>query len=298
MENINTSQKAEGRGRNIAEIRLSVSLQTFKYPDGSEALSDIRLEVHRGEFIGILGSNGSGKTTLLKVLDGLIKEYSGNVFLDGADVKDLSPKQIYQKVGLVFQNPDDQLFSPTVFEDVAFGPRNMGFAPEEVHRRVAGALKAVDMDGLSNKSIHHLSFGQKKRICIAGLLAMGHEILLLDEPTAGLDPMGEYKMMGLLTRLNREQGVTIVMATHSVDLVPLFLDRLYILSRGRIARSGPPAEVFTAPEDMAQVKLRLPHIAELIYRLRNEDGLSFDKIPLTVGEARREIIKAMKGRHA
>jgi cobalt/nickel transport system ATP-binding protein len=279
-------------------IRLSVSLDSFVYSDGTQALSDIRLEVRKGEFAGILGSNGSGKTTLLRVMDGLVKEHKGKVLLDGGDVRKLSPKQIYQKVGLVFQNPDDQLFAPTVFEDVAFGPQNMGFAQEEVVRRVNSALNAVDMDGFAKKSIHNLSFGQKKRICIAGLMAMGHEILLLDEPTAGLDPMGEYRMMDLLTKLNREQGVTVVMATHSVDLVPLFLDRLYILSKGHIVRSGSPAEVFTAPEEMAQVKLRLPHIAELIYRLKNEDGMHFHKIPLTVGEARREIIKAMKDSHA
>lgn len=279
-------------------VRLSVSLDSFAYGDGTQALGDIGLEVRKGEFVGILGSNGSGKTTLLKVMDGLVKDYQGRVLLDGADVRKLSPKQIYQKVGLVFQNPDDQLFAPTVFEDVAFGPQNMGFAQEEIVRRVNSALNAVDMDGFAKKSIHNLSFGQKKRICIAGLLAMGHEILLLDEPTAGLDPMGEYKMMDLLTKLNKEQGVTVVMATHSVDLVPLFLDRLYILSKGRIVRSGPPAEVFTAPEEMAQVKLRLPHIAELIYRLKNEDGVHFEKIPLTVGEARREIIKTMKDHYA
>jgi len=286
------------RGRNSADIRLSVAIELFAYADGTQALGDIALEVRKGEFVGILGSNGSGKTTLLKVMDGLMKEYKGVVLLDGADVRKLSPKQIYRKVGLVFQNPDDQLFAPTVFEDVAFGPLNMGFGEDEVSRRATRALKAVDMDGFAGKSIHNLSFGQKKRICIAGLLAMGHEILLLDEPTAGLDPMGEYKMMGLLTRLNREQGVTIVMATHSVDMVPLFLDRLYILSKGRIVRSGSPAEVFTAPEEMERVKLRLPQIAELIYRLKNEDGVAFDKIPLTVGEARREIIKTMKDHHA
>ncbi len=285
-------------GQKSADIRLSVAIDIFAYADGTQALGGITLEVRKGEFIGILGSNGSGKTTLLKIMDGLMKDYQGRVLLDGADVRKLSPKQIYQKVGLVFQNPDDQLFAPTVFEDVAFGPLNMGFGEDEVSRRVTSALNAVDMDGFAGKSIHNLSFGQKKRICIAGLLAMGHEILLLDEPTAGLDPMGEYKMMGLLTRLNREQGVTIVMATHSVDLVPLFLNALYILSRGRIVRGGPPAEVFTAPEDMAQVKLRLPHIAELIYRLKNEDGMNFEKVPLTIGEARREIIKAMKDSHA
>ncbi len=279
-------------------IRLAVAVDVFAYADGTQALHDIRLEVRKGEFAGILGSNGSGKTTLLKVMDGLVKEYKGEVLLDGRDVRRLTPKEIYLKVGLVFQNPDDQLFAPTVFEDVAFGPLNMGLTQEDVARRVNSVLKAVEMDGFAGKSIHNLSFGQKKRICIAGLLAMGHEILLLDEPTAGLDPMGEYKMMALLTKLNREQGVTVVMATHSVDLVPLFLDRLYILSKGGIVRSGPPSEVFTAPEEMAQVKLRLPHIAELIYRLKHEDGVAFDKIPLTVGEARREILKTMRNDHA
>jgi cobalt/nickel transport system ATP-binding protein len=279
-------------------IQLAVDVAVFAYADGTQALSEIRLEVRKGEFVGILGSNGSGKTTLLKVMDGLVKVCQGEVLLDSQDIRQLSPKEIYLKVGLVFQNPDDQLFAPTVFEDVAFGPLNMGLTQEEIARRVDIALNAVEMDGFAGKSIHNLSFGQKKRICIAGLLAMGHELLLLDEPTAGLDPMGEYKMMALLTKLNREQGVTVVMATHSVDLVPLFLDRLYILSKGRIVRSGSPSEVFTAPEEMAQVKLRLPQVAELIYRLKHEDGVSFDKIPLTVGEARREILRKMRDIHA
>jgi cobalt/nickel transport system ATP-binding protein len=275
-------------------IRLSIHIDQFQYPDGTAALSDIRIEVGKGEFTGILGSNGSGKTTLLKVMDGLMRDYSGNVLLDGEDIRKLSPRDIYRKVGLVFQNPDDQLFAHTVFDDVAFGPRNMGFAEPEVAERVRDALHSVDMEECAGKSIHHLSFGQKKRICIAGLLAMGHEILLLDEPTAGLDPMGEYRMMKLLTRLNREKGVTIVMATHSVDLVPLFLHRLHILSRGKIVRGGTPEEVFTAPEEMADVKLRLPQIAELIFRLKHEDNVSFERIPLTIGEARREILETLK----
>ncbi len=270
--------------------RLSVTIQSFYYPDGTRALHDIILKIGRGEFVGILGSNGSGKTTLLKVMDGLLHDYQGVTLLDGTDIRKLSPKEIYGKVGLIFQNPDEQLFAPTVFEDVSFGPRNMGFSDEEVSRRVDRALRDVDMEGHAKKSIHHLSFGQKKRICIAGLLAMGHQILLLDEPTAGLDPMGEYRMMDLLTKLHRKQGVTVIMATHSVDLVPLFLDRLAILSKGRIVRSGPPADVFTAPDEMAQVKLRLPHIAELIYRLKNEDGVPFENIPLTVGEARKQLL--------
>ncbi|MCL4490387.1 MAG: ATP-binding cassette domain-containing protein [Nitrospirae bacterium] len=276
-------------------VRLAVKVDSFKYPDGTHALSDIHLEIKRGEFIGILGSNGSGKTTLLKIMDGLIKDFKGCVQLDGKDIRKLSPKEIYKKVGLVFQNPDDQLFAPTVYEDVAFGPINMGFAEKEVARRIKDALKDVEMDGSAKKSIHNLSYGQKKRVCIAGLLAMGHEILLLDEPTAGLDPMGEYKMMHLLTRLNKERGVTIAMATHSVDMVPLFLHKLYILSKGSIMRSGTPEDVFTAPEEMTQVKLRLPQIAELIYKLKHEDNIPFGKVPLTVGEARREIIKAVMG---
>lgn len=274
--------------------RLSVHIDTFSYPDGTIALSDIHIDVGHGEFTGILGSNGSGKTTLLKVMDGLIKDYRGSVLLDGEDIRGLSPTHIYRKMGLIFQNPDDQLFAHTVFEDTAFGPRNMGFGEDEVAERVRGALRDVDMEEHAGKSIHHLSFGQKKRVCIAGLLAMGHEILLLDEPTAGLDPMGEYRMMELLTRLNRENGVTIVMATHSVDLVPLFLHRLHILSRGRFVRGGTPEEVLTAPDEMADVKLRLPHIAELIFRLKHEDRLPFDRVPLTIGEARREIMEKLK----
>ena len=275
----------------VNSVRLSVAIDSFRYPDGTTALAEIRFDVQKGEFCGILGANGSGKTTLLKVMDGLIREYTGRVLLDGDEVTRLKPRDIYRKVGLVFQNPDDQLFAHTVFEDVAFGPRNMDFAEDEVQRRVNAALVSVEMADYAGKQINALSYGQKKRACIAGLLAMGHEILLLDEPTAGLDPMGEYRMMEILTRLNREEGVTIVMATHSVDLVPLFLHRLHILSRGRIVRSGAPEEVFTAPAEMENVKLRLPHIAELIYRLKHEDDVPFDRIPLTIGEARREIVE-------
>jgi len=273
--------------------RLSARINSFRYPDGTTALSDILLDIMPGEFCGILGSNGSGKTTLLKLLDGMIKDFSGTVLLDSDDIRRLSPRQIYGKVGLVFQNPDDQLFAHSVYEDAAFGPRNMGLDEEEVRKRVAEALEAVEMADLAAKDIHNLSYGQKKRVCIAGLLAMGHEILLLDEPTAGLDPMGEYRMMELLTRLNRESAVTIVMATHSVDLVPVFLSRLHILSRGRLVRSGTPEEVFSNRDELAGVKLRLPYIAELIHQLKTGDRLPFRRIPLTVGEARRDILETL-----
>jgi len=272
--------------------RLSAQIHSFRYPDGTTALSDILLDVTAGECCGILGSNGSGKTTLLKLLDGMIKDFNGTVLLDGDNIRRLSPREIYSKVGLVFQNPDDQLFAHSVYEDVAFGPRNMGCDEDTVRRLVAEALEAVEMSELAAKDIHNLSYGQKKRVCIAGLLAMGHEILLLDEPTAGLDPMGEYRMMELLTRLNRESGVTIIMATHSVDLVPVFLNRLHILSRGRVVRSGTPEEVFSNRDELAGVKLRLPYIAELIHQLKSGDNLPFRRIPLTVGEARRDILEA------
>jgi len=274
--------------------RLSVKKVSFKYPGGTRSLSDIDLQVRRGEFIGILGANGSGKTTLLKVMDGLLKDCEGSVLLDGRKIRELAPREIYRKVGLIFQNSDEQLFAPTVFEDVAFGPINMGFSGEEVALRVTQALRDVDMEGYGKRSIHHLSFGEKKRICLAGLLAMGQEILLLDEPTDGLDPTGEYRMMNLLMRLNKEKKITIAMATHRVDLVPLFLDRLYILSKGRIVREGSPEDVFTTPDEMEEIRLRLPQIAELIYRLKHEDRLPFHKVPLTIGEAREEIIRLIK----
>ncbi|MBI5740048.1 MAG: ATP-binding cassette domain-containing protein [Nitrospirae bacterium] len=272
----------------------SVKNVSYRYPDGTRALDGINLEVRQGAFVGLLGANGSGKTTLLRAMDKLLKGVEGQIRLSGVDISAMSPKEIYKKVGLVFQNPDDQLFAPTLFEDVAFGPMNMGFNAKEVERRVLNALKEVELSGLEKKSVHNLSFGQRKRACIAGLLAMGHETLLLDEPTAGLDPMGEYRMMKLLWKLNKENGVTVIMATHSVDLVPVFLDSLYILSKGRITRGGTPEEVFDAPEDMANIKLRLPHIAELLYKLKHEDKMNFDRIPLTIGEARREILKAIQ----
>jgi cobalt/nickel transport system ATP-binding protein len=275
-------------------VRFSVKEVSFRYPDGTQSLFGLDLAIRGGEFVGILGANGSGKTTLLKVMDGLMKDFEGSVYLDGVGIRELSPKEIYRKVGLVFQNPDEQLFASTVFEDVAFGPTNMGLPKEEITSRVHSALQDVEMEGYAKKSIYNLSFGEKKRVCIAGLLAMGHEILLLDEPTDGLDPMGEYKMMDLLTGLNKGKKITIVMATHRVDLVPLFLDRLYILSKGRIVRGGLPEDVFTGPDEMESVRLRLPQIAELIYRLKHDDKLPFKKIPLTVGEARREILKLVQ----
>ncbi len=273
-----------------ADLIFHIKSLLFKYPDGTVALSDINMDIRQGEFIGILGANGCGKTTLLKVMDGLFKKFEGKVHLKNQDITKLTPKQIYREIGLVFQNPDDQLFAPTLFEDVAFGPHNMGFEDQEINTRVLKSLKDVGLEGNENKPIHHLSFGQKKRACIAGLLAMGHTTLLLDEPTAGLDPLGEHTMMRLLQQLNKEKNVTIVMATHSVDLIPLFLNRLYILDKGNLIQKGTPEEVFKHPDELATAKLRLPQVAELIYKLKHQDNMPFKKLPLTIGEARQEIL--------
>ena len=264
---------------------------SYTYPDGSKALQDVRLKVEKGEFVGLLASNGSGKTTLLRCLNGLIKPQAGEVTIDGEAIAALPQKVLFQRIGMVFQNPNDQLFASTVAEDVAFGPSNMGLPKDEVKARVEDSLKAVGMDELGKKSIHNLSFGQQKRVCIAGALAMHPEALLLDEPTAGLDPMGEHKIMELLQRLNRERGLTIVMATHMVDMVPLFINRIYILSRGKVLREGTPEKVFSDPEMIRDAKLRLPMIAELIELMKREDGIHFDRTPLTIGEARRELVK-------
>lgn len=264
---------------------------SYTYPDGSKALQDVSLNVEKGEFVGLLASNGSGKTTLLRCLNGLIKPQVGEVAIDGEAIATLPQKVLFQRIGMVFQNPNDQLFASTVAEDVAFGPSNMGLPKNEVKSRVDEALKAVGMDGLGSKSIHNLSFGQQKRVCIAGALAMHPEVLLLDEPTAGLDPMGEHKIMELLLKLNSERGLTIVMATHMVDMVPLFISRIYILSRGKVLREGTPEKVFSDPEMIRDAKLRLPMIAELIELMKREDGIQFERIPLTIGEARRELVK-------
>jgi cobalt/nickel transport system ATP-binding protein len=266
---------------------------SFSYPDGTPAISGVDFRAEKGEFIGLLASNGSGKTTLLRLLCGLLKPSAGQIEINGKKISGIPKRELFRQLGMVFQNPADQLFAATLAEDVAFGPVNMGLPPGEVKKRVYGAIEAAGLGGLGHKPIQALSYGQQKRACIAGLLAMGQNIMLLDEPTAGLDPMGEYKTMDLLTRLNREQGITMVMATHNVDLVPLFIDRLYILSKGKVAREGTPAEVFNASSDLKGVKLRLPQIAELIEKMKDEDHVSFDRLPLTIGEARREILKHM-----
>lgn len=270
---------------------LEVDSVSFSYPDGFEALTEVDFRVRRGEFVAMLASNGSGKTTLIRILAGLLKPRHGKTRVNGRDLRDYPQDVLYQQVGLVFQNPNDQLFCATVREDVAFGPRNLGLPEAEVEKRVAEALHAVGAAELEARAIHHLSFGQQKRVAIAGVLAMKPPILVLDEPTAGLDPLGEHNMLRLLVALNREQGITIVLATHSVDTLPLFADRIYLLNQGRVLKHGTPDEVFLDYELIERASLRLPYVTHLLHEMKRFDGVPIQGMPLTVREARDQLLK-------
>ncbi|NQT85262.1 ATP-binding cassette domain-containing protein [bacterium] len=263
----------------------------YTYAEGTQALTDVDFRAENGEFVAMLASNGSGKTTLLRALTKLITPQRGRVLIQGRDIRHVAESELYQQVGLVLQNPADQLFAPTVYDDVAYGPRNLGLDEDAVRARADEALGAVDAAALAERAIHHLSFGEQKRVCLAGVLAMKPSILLLDEPTAGLDPAGEALMMHLLNRLNREQGITIVLATHSVDLLPLFADRITILNRGRLLKTGTPEEIFTDQEMVERSSLRLPYISRLLHELQSLDGVPVDGLPLTVREARLQLLE-------
>ncbi len=261
----------------------------FAYPGGIEALTGLAFRAMEGELVAVLGANGSGKTTLMKVLMRLLRPQQGTVRLAGVDVAGLPSAELYRKIGMVFQNPADQLFAATVEQDIAFGPRNLGLPAAEVTERVREALAAVDALPLAERPIQRLSFGQQKRICLAGVLAMRPSILVLDEPTAGLDPASEAQTIELLVRLNRQRNITTIVSTHCVDLLPVLADRIYVLSQGRMRREGPPREVLADRQAAAEAGLRLPLIAQLFHELR-ESGLEVDSLPLTVDEARRQLL--------
>lgn len=267
----------------------------YEYPDGTKALKDVNFTAEEGKIIALLGPNGAGKSTLFLHFNGILEPSSGEVLVNGESIgyekKELM--KVRQKVGIVFQNPDDQLFAPTVMEDVAFGPMNMDLPEEEVKKRVKSALKRVGMTGFEKKPPHHLSGGQKKRVAIAGILAMHPEIMVLDEPTSGLDPKGASHILQLLYQLNKE-GMTIVISTHDVDLVPLYASTVYIISKGKIIKEGSPQTVFEDVETIRAANLRLPRIAHLMEILKKEDKLPLGKpYPLTIGEARRRILKEL-----
>ncbi len=264
---------------------------TYNYPDGTEALKNVNFKAEEGKIVALLGPNGAGKSTLFLHFNGILRPSSGSILIDDEEInyhkKDLM--KVRQKVGIVFQNPDDQLFAPTVIEDVAFGPMNLGLPREEVEKRVDESLKRVGMEEYKKKAPHHLSGGQKKRVAIAGILAMKPKIMVLDEPTSGLDPKGASQILRLLYDLNKE-GMTIIISTHDVDLVPLYAYTVYIISEGKIIKKGSPKEVFEDIKTIRDANLRLPRIAHLMEILQKEDRLPFDKpYPLTIGEARRKL---------
>ena len=267
----------------------------YTYEDGTVALDHVSFAAQKGKITGILGANGAGKSTLFLSLNGVITPKSGRVLLGGEpvryDKKGLT--ELRRRVGIVFQDPDDQLFSADVYRDVSFGGVNLGLPPEEIRRRVEEALERTGVSHLRDKPTHALSYGQKKRAAIAGVLVMEPEVLILDEPTAGLDPSGVSGLLELIGRL-RDAGMAVLIATHDMDLVPLCCDDAYLLGEGRVLAAGTPEELFRDPELLRENHLRLPRIAHLMDILRDRDGVDADPAAATIGAARREILRLLK----
>ena len=269
----------------------------YSYGNDTQALKNVNLKINRGEMVSILGKNGAGKSTLFLHFNGIHEPDSGEILIDGEKLK-YNKKALLkcrQKVGIVFQNPDNQIFAPSVEEDVAFGPLNLKLPMDEVQRRVEDALKRVGMEGFEKKAPHHLSGGQKKRVAIAGILAMKPEIMILDEPTAGLDPQGAIKIMNLLSQLNSE-GITIVISTHDVDLVSQYVNKIFVMADGEIIGDGTPKEIFSNEELIKKANLKLPIISELFKLLNDEDEICIknDDYPLTISDARDKILELIK----
>jgi cobalt/nickel transport system ATP-binding protein len=260
-------------------------------------LDNVNFVVKKGENIAILGPNGAGKSTLLHQFNGLLTPTSGRVCVLEKEVNRQNLDEIRQKVGLVFQDPDDQLFARTLSQDVAFGPTNLRLPRREIEERVKWALEVTELKGLEAKAPQNLSTGQKKRAAMAGVLAMKPDIMALDEPMANLDPRTATKILRLLLQLNKELDITLIIATHDVDLVPLFATKIFIMNKGRIILEGTPEHVFSQTETIRSLDLRLPRITHLFEILRkNNQVKAGETIPLTIGEARREIIELLESK--
>ncbi|MDN5347865.1 MAG: cobalt/nickel transport system ATP-binding protein [Clostridia bacterium] len=242
---------------------IKVCNLSYRYADGTQALRGLSFSILSGEKVALMGPNGAGKSTLLLHLNGLYLAQEGEVWVLGRRVSRSNAEEVRKLVGMVFQDPDDQVLAPTVEEDVAFGPRNMGLEPEEVKRRVDKALEDVGLLDLRRKAPHNLSYGQKKRVAIAGVLAMQPEILVLDEPMAFLDPLGQEGLLAILDRYHRA-GKTLVIATHDVDFAAAWADRILILSQGSLLASG-PAQILCDAGLVQRAGLRLPLVAQLFY---------------------------------
>ena len=258
-----------------------------------KALDDVSLTINKGEFIGIIGHTGSGKSTLIQHFNGLEKATSGTIYFDGQDIydKDFNMKSLRSRVGLVFQYPEHQLFETTVLEDVKFGPKNLGLGKVEVDLRAFEAIKQV---GLSEKcyddSPFELSGGQKRRVAIAGVLAMKPEILILDEPTAGLAPRGRDEILDQIAKLHRE-GLTVILVSHSMEDVAKYADRIIAMNSGKVAFDGTPKEVFRHYKELERMGLSAPQITYVMQAMK-ELGLDVDTDVSTVEEAKEEILKA------
>lgn len=260
------------------------------------AVKDVSLTIHDGEFIGLIGHTGSGKSTLTQHLNGLLKASSGEILYNGESIYSdgYSMKTLRSKVGLVFQYPEHQLFEVDVFTDVCFGPKNLGLDKEEIERRAAEALKMVGLDeSFYKQSPFELSGGQKRRVAIAGVLAMKPEVLILDEPTAGLDPKGRDDILGLVERLHKEQGMTVILVSHSMEDVARYVDRLIVMNHGEKAFDGTPREVFRHYKELEAIGLAAPQITYVVHALK-EQGIPIDEDITTVEEARDAILALWK----
>lgn len=258
-----------------------------------QALKGVDLDVKEGQFVAILGHNGSGKSTLAKQLNALLIPSGGTLYIDGNDTRDESKVwAVRQAAGMVFQNPDNQIISSVVEEDVGFGPENMGIPTKEIWDRVRKALKAVGMLEYRKSSPNRLSGGQKQRVAIAGVIAMKPKCIVLDEPTAMLDPGGRREVVETARRLNREEGITIILITHYMEEV-IHADRVIVMDEGKVVMTGTPREIFSRVDDLKKIRLNVPQVTELAYMLK-EAGLPLPDGILTVEELDMELAK-LKG---
>lgn len=266
-------------------------------PLAVKALDDVCLQIPDGQFIGIIGHTGSGKSTLVQHLNGLIKATSGHIYFNGEDIygAEYNMKELRSKVGLVFQYPEHQLFEIDVFTDVCFGPKNLGLDKKEVELRAYDALKKVGLpDELFYQSPFELSGGQKRRVAIAGVLAMKPEVLILDEPTAGLDPRGRDEILHQIKQLQTETGMTIILVSHSMEDVAEYVDRIIVMNKGRVMYDDAPREVFKHYQELESVGLAAPQVTYILHELQNR-GLNVDVNATTIDEAAETIVRALAG---
>lgn len=276
---------------NIIEIKNA----TYQYTEDEgvyTAVRDVSLNIKKGEFTVILGHNGSGKSTLAKMFNGILKPTFGDVLVNGINTKEEDREiEIKRLVGMVFQNPDNQLVASVVEEDVAFGPENLGIKPQEIRTRVDEALKAVDMYDYRKSTPHRLSGGQKQRVAIAGIIAMEPECLVLDEPTAMLDPKGRKEIVDTLLKLNREKNITVILITHYMEEAEK-ADRVILMNDGVLLDDGTPKEIFKNVENMKSIGLDVPQTTELLYELQ-KSGFKVDTTEISIKDTAKKIAAAL-----